>query len=164
MFLLCFLQAFHKNVINLIRGETMQIFNTRALTQKQRFSLAVIVGIPSAILLGIAAGKLTQWIGIATGFGFAIINIGAAYLLATVIRKVGRGVQERFSILAAILAVALVMISEIVSLGMPIVFIFYLDSYRWVLSMWFNSGISGLLSMIYNAIAVYVAYTYSRFI
>ncbi|NLC64435.1 MAG: hypothetical protein GX753_02050 [Erysipelothrix sp.] len=142
----------------------MQVFNTRALTQKQRFVSAIAVGIPTTIILGIVAGKVTQFIGVATGFGFAIINIGAAYLLAMVIQKVGRGVQQRFSTLGAVLAVVLVLISEMISYGMPLIYILHLDSYRFVLSVWLNSGISGFLSIIYNAIAVYTAYSYSRFL
>ena len=142
----------------------MEVFNTRRLNQQQRFTLAVLVGFIAAIVLGYASGKISIWIARATGFGFAFINIGAAYLLALVIQKVGRGVQERFSILGAVLAVLLIIVAEFTSFGFPISAIINPDAYRLVLKVLLGGGFNSILTIIYNGIAIYTAYSYSRFI
>ena len=142
----------------------MEVFNTRRLTQNQRFKTAIPVGIVAAIVLGFLAGKTSLIIGQSTGLGFGIINIGAAYLLAMIIRKVGRGVQERFSVLGGVLAFVLVLISEAISLGLPFVSLFHLSTYRLVLNVILGNGISTILTLLYDGFAIYTAYMNSRII
>lgn len=142
----------------------MEVFNTRRLTQKQRFGLAVAVGIIAAIVLGILSGKISLWIGQSTGLGFAIINIGAGYLLGMTIQKIGRGVQTKFSILGGVLGVFMVLISEVIALGFPIYALFMPEVYRSTLNILLGGGVNSIITLIYNAIAVYTAYGYSRFL
>lgn len=142
----------------------MEVFNTRRLTQRQRFGLAVAVGIIAAIVLGILSGKISLWIGQSTGLGFAIINIGAGYLLGMTIQKIGRGVQAKFSILGGVLGVFMVLISEVVALGFPIYGLFMPEVYRLTLNILLDGGVNSIITLIYNAIAVYTAYGYSRFL
>lgn len=142
----------------------MEVFNTRRLTQRQRFGLAVAVGIIAAIVLGILSGKISLWIGQSTGLGFAIINIGAGYLLGMTIQKIGRGVQAKFSILGGVLGVFMVLISEVIALGFPIYGLFMPEVYRLTLKILLDGGVNSIITLIYNAIAVYTAYGYSRFL
>lgn len=142
----------------------MEVFNTRRLTQRQRFGLAVAVGIIAAIVLGILSGKISLWIGQSTGLGFAIINIGAGYLLGMTIQKIGRGVQAKFSILGGVLGVFMVLISEVIALGFPIYALFMPEVYRLTLKILLDGGVNSIITLIYNAIAVYTAYGYSRFL
>lgn len=142
----------------------MEVFNTRRLTQRQRFGLAVAVGIIAAIVLGILSGKISLWIGQSTGLGFAIINIGAGYLLGMTIQKIGRGVQPKFSILGGVLGVFMVLISEVIALGFPIYGLFMPEVYRLTLNILLDGGVNSIITLIYNAIAVYTAYGYSRFL
>ncbi len=142
----------------------MEVFNTRRLTQRQRFGLAVAVGIIAAIVLGILSGKISLWIGQSTGLGFAIINIGAGYLLGMTIQKIGRGVQTKFSILGGVLGVFMVLISEVIALGFPIYALFMPEVYRSTLNILLGGGVNSIITLIYNAIAVYTAYGYSRFL
>lgn len=142
----------------------MEVFNTRRLTQRQRFGLAVAVGIIAAIVLGILSGKISLWIGQSTGLGFAIINIGAGYLLGMTIQKIGRGVQTKFSILGGVLGVFMVLISEVIALGFPIYALFMPEVYRSTLNILLGGGVNSIITLIYNAIAVYTAYSYSRFL
>lgn len=142
----------------------MEVFNTRRLTQRQRFGLAVAVGIIAAIVLGILSGKISLWIGQSTGLGFGIINIGAGYLLGMTIQKIGRGVQAKFSILGGVLGVFMVLISEVIALGFPIYALFMPEVYRLILNILLDGGVNSIITLIYNAIAVYTAYGYSRFL
>lgn len=142
----------------------MEIFNTHRLTQKQRFNTAIIVGIVASLVLGIATGYLRLLIGATVGFDFSIVTIGATYILAFVMRKVGRGVQVKFSILGGILGFALVSISNVIAFGYPLMFIFNLKVHFQILLFFMSGNLNTLLMFVYQAFAVYIAYSQSRFI
>lgn len=142
----------------------MKVFNTSALTQKQRFNQAVIVGTLASIVLGIIIGYLRLYIALGTGFEFSIVTIGGTYVLAMVIQKVGRGVQPKFSILGAVLGFILVSISSVIAFGYPLMAIFNLRIHlsQWMLML--TGSFNSLFTLMYQVIAIYVAYSYSRIV
>lgn len=142
----------------------MEIFNTHRLTQKQRFNAALVVGIVAAFVIGIATGYLRILIALSSGFDFSIVTIGGTYALAYVIRKVGRGVQVKFSVLGGILGFVVVSISNVIAFGYPLMAIFNLGLHIQILLMFLNGNLNTLLMLAYQVFAVYIAYTQSRFI
>lgn len=51
----------------------MEIFNTRSLTQKQRFNVALLVGLVSAVVLGIVSGIFRNKVA-----NFSLVIVGSA--------------------------------------------------------------------------------------
>lgn len=142
----------------------MEIFNTHRLTQKQRFNTALIVGIIASVVIGIAIGYLRRLIAISSGFDFSIVTIAGTYALAYVIRKVGRGVQVKFSILGGVLGFLLVSISNVIAFGYPIISILNLGLHLQILLTLISGSLNNLLMLVYQVFAVYIAYNQSRFI
>lgn len=142
----------------------MKVFNTSALTQKQRFNQAVILGTVASVVLGIVVGYLRRFIAMGTGFEFSFITIGGTYVLAMFIQKVGRGVQPKFSILGAVLGFVLVSISSVIAFGYPLVAIFNLRIHLSQWMMMLTGSFNTLFTLMYQVIAIYVAYSYSRIV
>ncbi len=142
----------------------MKIYNTRRLTQNQRFKSAVIFGTLGAIVIGVLTGYLRILISATTGFEFSIVTVGSTYLLALLIQKVGRGVQTRFSILGGILGFFVVSISNVIAFGFPLFQIFNPMAHFSILMHLLTGRMNTLFTLLYQAIAVYVAYENSRFI
>ena len=138
-----------------------KLFNTTALTSKQRFTQAIIAGVISSIGIAIVYGLFTSLIRIQS----SVLLIGVGYLIALVIEKVGRGVQVKFSILGACCCVLAIVIADIVTYfgigalfnitGWPV----YLMS---VLRIYLDLSISGLLGLLFRVAAIGVAYQNSR--
>ncbi len=142
----------------------MEVFNTKRLTQKQRFNSAIVIGAIASIVIGIATGFVRIAIARATGFELSIINMGAAYALAMVIQKVGRGVQQKFSILGGILGFVTISIANVVAIGYPIIYIFNLGLHLQIWAMYLAGGVNTLITLIYQGLSVYIAYYNSRII
>lgn len=140
----------------------MKVYNTRRLNQKQRFLAALGIGIIASIGIGVVSGYLRRWLGLSTGFEFSIVLVGAAYLLAMTIQKIGRGVQERFSILGAFLTVFMCIISNFIYMGINLVGLLNPSAYAFVFSILLQDGIGNLLTLAYHIVAVFVGYNYSR--
>lgn len=142
----------------------MEIFNTRRLTQDQRFTSAIIVGVLASLGIGILSGYLRIFIARSVGMDFSLVTIGATYLLALVIQKVGRGVQVRFSILGGILGVVVCSISNVIAYGFPIQAILIPMVHFRIFASLISGNLNTILMLAYQVFAVYIAYTNSRFI
>lgn len=142
----------------------MEIFNTHRLTQKQRFNAAVVVGAVASIVIGIATGYARILIGTTTGFDFSFVSIGAGYAIAYVLRKVGRGVQVKFSILGGILGFIAVSISNVLAFGFPLSFILNVSAHLNVWLNLFSGNLNTVLMLVYQVAAIYIAYTQSRIV
>lgn len=141
----------------------IQIFNTHALTSQQRFTRAVIAGTIGAIVIAVVYGGLMQFINIES----SLLLIAVGYGIAMVVQKAGRGVQQRFSILGAVLCVFAILIADIITyFG----FSALLNPTIWpacftaLMQMYLSLSFSSLLSIIFRAAAVAVAYQYSRIV
>lgn len=136
----------------------MKVFNTRALSQNQRFTRALLVGIPSALVLGITYGYIVRILPIR----FSIIYLGIGWLIGDLIRKYGRGVQKKFSILAALCAIGSFLIADAVTY-VGLLFIYWPQV---IVSITLNSlsNINGMLHLLFIAGGAYFAYEQARII
>lgn len=133
----------------------MEIFNMRALTQKQRFNYALVSGLVAAVVLGIVSGFIRQFLN------FSILIWAVGFGVAWTVRKMGRGVQLKFSILGAIYAIIGIWISDVVwmfGLGG----ILNPGAYYTVIRFFVAEDITSIIWMIYRLVAIYIAYNYSR--
>ncbi|CAM2833984.1 hypothetical protein [Erysipelothrix tonsillarum] len=136
----------------------MEIFNTRSLTQKQRFNVALLVGLISAVVLGIVSGIFRNKVA-----NFSLIIVGVGYLIAFAIRKFGRGVQVKFSIAAAIFTFVAIVMSDVVTV-MGVAGLFDLSSYQIIFKYAAQNEIHSVLWIAYRLLALYISYNYSRII
>lgn len=134
----------------------MRIFNTQALSQKQRFTKAIILAVPAALGLGYAYGLITFFIPIR----FSIVYIGIGWVLGRLIQKVGRGIDLKFSILAAALSVLSFLISDLISMvGLnPLPYL----SLLYVLPISYLNSINGLLHLLFIGLGAIMAYDQAR--
>lgn len=130
----------------------MSFLKPKPMPQSKRFVRALIFAIPFAILLGIANFFLTQALGNMT---FSVIYILMGYLIAEFIAYVSHGAQRKFRILAAVLTVVAILVSDVIfpSLYYDVNMLRYFQAYFSHLI-----SIDGLLGLLFKAIAVGVAY------
>ncbi|AYV35328.1 Uncharacterised protein [Erysipelothrix amsterdamensis] len=136
----------------------MEIFNTRSLTQKQRFNVALLVGLVSAVVLGIVSGIFRNKVA-----NFSLVIVGVGYLIALAIQKFGRGVQIKFSIAAALFTFLAIVMSDVVTV-MGIAGLFDLSSYQIIFKYAAQNEIHSVLWIAYRLLAIYISYNYSRII
>ncbi|MDD2591613.1 MAG: hypothetical protein PHG99_05845 [Erysipelotrichaceae bacterium] len=136
----------------------VKVYNRTALTKKQRFNNALIYGIPTALGLGLAYGIIVSIIRVE----FSIIFVGIGYLIGKVIAEKGRGVQTKFSILAAILALFSFLIADLIAIyGLRILLFPQLipSALFSILINWLNiASFSGILGIIFRGVGIYYAY------
>ena len=97
----------------------------------------------------------------------SLLLIVVGYGIAMAVQKAGRGVQQRFSILGAVLCVIAILIADLITyFG----FSALLNPAAWptfftaLLRMYLNASIQSLLAIVFRAAAVAVAYQYSRIV
>lgn len=134
----------------------MKIFNSHALSSKQRFSRALFVGILSALVLGIAYGIFNMIFPIR----FSILYVGIGWLIGRMIQVNGRGVQQKFSILASICAFASFLISDLVSM-VGLNFLPYLPSLFYLMISYLNS-LNGIIHLVFMVVGAAMAYDQAR--
>lgn len=142
----------------------MNFFDKKLISQDDRFKRAVILGIIVSIVLGIVSGYLRLAIGYNFGFNFSIVIIGFGYLMGMFIQKVGRGVQTRFSNLAAGLAVLMIIISNFIAYGFSINLIFNLNAHMFIIRSMLVDGLNTIIMLFGQFLAVATAYRYARVI
>ncbi len=135
----------------------MEIFNSRSLTQKQRFNRALILGIPVSFVLAIVFGYLRRFIP------SSILLVLMSYLIAMTLQKLGRGVQKRFSILGLILVFFAIVFSDVV-FYFGLESLLEIDAYLTVIRLVIQDDISSVLGLVYRVVGMYIGYTYSRII
>ena len=123
-----------------------QVFNQHALTRNQRFLRALFFGTLASIGLCIAYGLISSLLSIE--FSYAFVGIG--YLIGMTIQKMGRGVQVKFSVLAAVLAV--------------LTFVFGLKTWINLMMNFSTGGVSGLISLLFRGFGVIAAYQSARIV
>lgn len=134
----------------------MRVFNTQALSSKQRFTRALIVGIPSSLGLGLAYGLITHILPIR----FSIVYVGMGWLIGRIIQVNGRGVQTKFSVLAAGLALLSFLIADGVSLlGLSIL---TMPQLIFMIPLSYLNSINGLINLLFIAGGVGMAYDQAR--
>jgi len=139
------------------------IFNTPALSSRQRFIRAIIVSIPTAIVFVLAYGLLYNTLRIVISIAFILMGYGLGY----VIQKAGRGVKQYFSIYGAVLCAITFILADLSSV-LP--FQYWLnpqlfgEGIQIVLTYYLKTDINSLLDIAFRAYGVYLAYKYARVI
>ena len=139
------------------------IFNTPALSSRQRFIRALIVSIPTAIVFVLAYGLLYNTLRIVISIAFILMGYGLGY----VIQKAGRGVKQYFSIYGAVLCTITFILADLSSV-LP--FQYWLnpqlfsEGFQIVLTYYLKTDINSLLDIAFRAYGVYLAYKYARVI
>ena len=143
-----------------------QVFNERALTRNQRFLRALLYGTLVSVGLCVAYGLISSLLGIE--FSYAFVGIG--YLIGMTIQKKGRGVQVKFSVLAAVLAVLTFVFADLIAwfgfsvFMSPEYFLFGLKAWASVMLDISSGGISGMLSLLFRGFGVVAAYQSARIV
>ncbi len=127
----------------------MKVFNTRALTRKQRFTKALLIGGGCTLAAALILILLTYQFG----FHMSILYVAVGFGIAMAIQHFGRGVQVQFSLLAAGLTLAVIVIVDLFAFGV-----------EGIMEILTQYGIDSLWEIGYRAAALYLAYRYSRVI
>ncbi len=141
----------------------LKVFNTHALTSKQRFSRALLVGIVTALGSAMIYGVIKP----AIMFEFSVVYIGIGWLIGSVIQKYGRGVQVKFSILAAVLAALCFILADLFGyFGLQLLFqpITLIQLIFQIIPSYLQTNINSLLGLAFRALGVYMAYSNARII
>ncbi|KAF0223109.1 MAG: hypothetical protein FD133_1653 [Erysipelotrichaceae bacterium] len=137
----------------------LKVFNTHALSSNQRFSRAILVGSVTALVLALVYGLILRSI--------PIVYIGIGWVIGMAIQKYGRGVQPKFSYLAAGLMVVCIILGDLLAFfgfnillnpGAMIQFIIPVITYN------FQSNPSILIGLMFKVFGIYMAYTKARII
>lgn len=138
-----------------------KIYNKQALTRNERYQNALIAGIGITIVLTILYGLLCGVLSIR----MQILYIGIGYLIGMVIQKAGHGVQLRFSITAAVLALICFFISDIIAYFGFSAFtdLSYLSfAVQLTLQMWFATDMNSLIILLMRVVGIAAAYQFAR--
>jgi len=137
----------------------LKVFNTRALSSKQRFVKAIIVGSLTALVLALVYGLILRFI--------PIVYIGIGWAIGMAIQKYGRGVQPKFSYLAAGLMVFCIILGDLLAFfGINILLnpVILVQSIIPVITYNFQSNPSILMGMMFKVFGIYMAYTNARIV
>lgn len=138
----------------------LQIFNKRAITKKQRFIRALVIGTVTSISLAIITAFLTNLLRVQV----SVIYLAIGYVIALVIKKQGRGVQVSFSLLGGSLTLLAILLTD-----MLVVTNFNLipqlsSAFLFVLNRWLSTNINSLIGLGFRIFSVYYAYMNSRIV
>lgn len=140
-----------------------KIYNSQALNRNQRFLKALGYGIGSTVILTVLYGLIANTIRIE----FSVVYLAFGFAIGTVIQKMGRGVQPRFSILGAVLAFICFFFGDMIAhVGFQVftdLDLFMLGC-RWVFAIWTNISVNGLLSLMFRLGGIYFAYQSARIV
>ena len=135
----------------------MSMLDRKGMSQDKRFRYALILAIITGIAVGIGTGLLR---GILDTSLFLLL---VGYLVAYVIRRYGRGVQTRFSVLGIIVTLCAIFLSDVVA-SYGLMAIFNIQSYSLVIQFIFYSDGNQWLWIATRVLSLFIAYTYSRVI
>lgn len=140
----------------------LKVYNKDVLQKNQRFIQAILYGLPVSISLGIVYGLVTELIHIEFSAAFVLIG----YVIGLTIQKFGRGVQLKFSILGAVLAVISFLIGDLVFLfGFDVFFNgFFFQAIIYRIQTLASTNINSLLALLFRVLGVYYAYITSRIV
>ena len=142
--------------------DDFKLFGT---SRQERMIRGLLVGIPAAILLGIAYGGFMYYSNFRIEFEIVIVGLGLA--MATVVKYITHGVQKQFGYLAAGLTVLCLIVADMISMYGFHVFDYGLffclgaTLQMYFLILQFNP-FSGMLTLLFRAIAIFYAYQNGR--
>lgn len=141
----------------------MQVFNPNNLRNKQRFPVAIVVGILSSIICAAIIGMIT----VIAGWYISLIYLAAAFGIGSAIKYVGRGVDIKFSILSVLCFVLCVFLSDffmvVNSLSLFSIDILWY-SIQGTLHSFSDVSIQGLIRVVIIVYAGYLSYYFAKII
>ena len=142
----------------------LKVFNTTSLSQKQRFWQAVLFGSLASIVLVIIYVFISNLMW-EIGVEFSIVYIAFGYAIGYIIQHTGRGVQVKFSILAALLCVFVIFFGDLLTfypnlLGDLGNFFFYTSN----LLAFYLAGASSLIGLAFRIVGIVVAFQTARIV
>lgn len=142
----------------------MQIWNARSLDNNQRFIAAIIAGLISAVVLGLAYGIIISKFHII----MSVLYVGIGYGVGQAVRQFGRGVHKRFAVVGGLMTLLAIIIGDFTAIaGFPGVFRYLITPAAWgsILRAWvvmnFSTNINALLGLLLKALGIYIGYTQS---
>ena len=141
-----------------LKGDTMKIFNTKILNNRQRWNRALLFGIGATLISGIVIGFLQYLLNFSSSlFAFAI-----AHFISWIILETGHGVQPKFSILAAVCTTIAIILSNMIGYFGIFAFMNPLFAGYMVIINYLSTDINNLISLAITAMAIYYAYGKAR--
>ncbi len=139
------------------------IYNKRALTRNERFIKALIYGGLATLGMALVYGIVSS----ITPFEFSIVYVLFGYGIGYVIRTMGRGVQPRFSVLGAVLAILCFLVGDLLSMyGMGLLLhpIVLIQGIFFIIPSYLSANLNSILGLAFRAYGVYAAYISSRIV
>ncbi len=140
----------------------MKIYNSQVLNHQQRFWVALVVGLVSAIGLAF----IYAWLSNILFLELEVLYIGIGWLIGIIIQKVGRGVQVRFQVMAALLTILCFILGDMMTtMGYSILFnpSSWFIAFRYVVGSLFGLSLSALLRLAFRIAGILIAYQNGRF-
>lgn len=141
----------------------MNVFNPNNLRNKQRFPVAIAVGLVTSIVCAYIIGAIVT----GTGWYLSILYLGAGWAIGSAIRYCGRGVDIKFSILSVVCFVICVFLADFFSLtnGLGVFDLSFLSySIENTLSSLTNFANMGVIRTLMIAYAGYISYYTAKII
>ena len=135
----------------------MKIYNSQVLNHQQRFWVALVVGLVSAIGLAF----IYAWLSNILFLELEVLYIGIGWLIGMIIQKVGRGVQVRFQVMAALLTILCFVLGDMMTtMGYSILFnpSSWFIAFRYVVGSLFGLSLSALLRLALRIAGIVIAY------
>ena len=128
-----------------------KIYNSSAITRKQRFSNAIVVGLATAALCTLAFVLLFRLFSVY----FGILFVAMGFAIGWMIQHYGKGVQIQFSILAVVLTLIAIFVSDMFIFG---------GNFAAILAFLASSGTGSLWQIGYRIFACIMAFQNARII
>lgn len=140
----------------------MKVYNTKNLNNKQRFPIAIAVGLVSAIVCGFLFAIVETILPL----HFPLLYAAMAYGVSYAVKTFGRGVQPKFTAVGIVSVILSILFGYVFVFIMSIGFNFellpiYLQT---VLMSMLTLDFHGIIELLCIAYSIYIAYYNSRII
>ena len=142
----------------------MQIYNTGGFNNNKRFFMAILIGIASAVILGLVYGVILSFVHIK----LEIMFIGIGWCIGTLIQKYSHGVGQRFCVVGAICTFLAIVIGDLCAmygLGGILAVLGHPSYWGAAFTLWMqmnlSTSINNLLGVLFRIAGIYFGYHYS---
>ncbi|MFV0381284.1 MAG: hypothetical protein ACK5KR_03490 [Breznakia sp.] len=146
----------------------MNVFNTSNLRNKQRFPVAICTGLLAALVCGTMIGWIERFLSFNSTLIFSLMYIGAGYAIGEAIKRIGRGIDRKFQILAVTCVILTIFVADIVQFSMVFGFSFDLlvGSIEYTVSSYSltNTGFYGVFELLIVVYGCYIAFFQARIV
>lgn len=137
-----------------------KVFNTQILNNKQRFTRALIFGIIATLISIVLYAFIVRFLRISS----SLLFVAGGFFIGWVIGETGHGVQSKFSILAAVCTVCMILLGELfawfgLSALNPSVFV---SGLLFVIQQTLDVSIYNLMSLLFKVSAISISMQKAR--